>query len=149
MIQGFKTALLAAVRFFSDFTPSTAFLSDIAAFEAVVIAIAIPLSFEIISRISERYNSEVISRRFWQEWAVRSLPIILMFNIVAAVGLRFFASGAPDSVGWKVSAWVVFSVFLAAASILVFKFIPRLKDYMKDPNFILDELFDEAEESLQ
>ena len=48
-----------------NFNPN--FLSDIAALEAMIVAIAIPLSFNIISMISEKYQSEVISKRYAQE----------------------------------------------------------------------------------
>jgi len=71
----------------SKFNFDSNFLSDIAAFEAVIVAIAIPLSFNIVSVISEKYKSEVISKRYTQEWSVKLLPIFLIFNIAIAITL--------------------------------------------------------------
>lgn len=99
--------------------PNINFLSDVIAFEAAVVAIAIPLSFEIISRISERYQSQVITKRFNQELEVRVLPLILIFNIVIAVTLKFLIIGEPTSGVWKVLAWLVFVAFLFASIMLI------------------------------
>jgi hypothetical protein len=141
--------ILSIIAFLSDFAPNPTFLSDIAAFEAVVIAIAIPLSLEIVSRISERYESEVISRRFLDHWSIKWLPILLIGNIIIAVVLRFFSSGDPKTSLWKVVAWITLFAFLIMAGILLFGFIPTLKRYMTGIDFILEDLFDEAETLLQ
>jgi len=132
-----------------DFTPSSAFLSDVAAFEAVVIAVAMPLSFEIVSRISERYQSEVISRKFMQHWIIRFLPIFLIINIILAVALRFFVKSNATSLTWKILAWTAFGGFVTIAVIFIFGFIPRLRRYMTDSDAVLEELFDEADKSLK
>lgn len=129
----------------TNFTPTPNFLSDIAAFEAVVIGLAIPLSFEIISRISERYQSEVITKRFLQDWEIRWLPIFLIVNIIIAISLRFFIPENFTYSLWKILAWLTFVGFLFIASIFLFKFLPKLKRYMTDTDFILNELFNEAE----
>jgi len=127
-----------------NFNPEPKFLSDIAAIEAVVIAIAIPLSFEIISRISERYQSEVISNRFAQSWTVIWLPRFLILNIILVVSLKFFINDNPSSGLWRCSAWITFAGFLFIA-ITFWKFILRLKHYMTDTRFTLKELYNEAE----
>lgn len=130
--------------FLRAFNPDPTFLSDVAAVEAVVIAIAIPLSFEIISRISERYQSEVISNRFAQSWTVIWLPRFLILNIILAVSLRFFINDNPSSGLWKYLAWVTFVGFLLIA-VTFLKFILRLSHYMTDTRFTLEELYNEAE----
>lgn len=131
-----------------SFTPTPNFLSDVAAFESVVIAIAVPLSFEIVSRISERYQSEVISKQFLQEWEIKWLPRFLMVNIVLAIALRFFVQNNPSSVEWRIFAWITFAVFLSIATIFL-SFIEKLKRYMIDTELILEELYDEAEKFLE
>lgn len=136
----FLNTLKKIVLSFSSFTPTPNFLSDVAAFEAVIIALAIPLSFEIVSRISERYKSEVITKKFIQEWEIKWLPIFL----VLAVTLRFFINDNPNSALWKVLAWTTFAGFLFVA-IILFKFLAGLKLYMTDTESILNKLFDEAE----
>jgi len=133
------------LKFIINFTPTQNFLSDIAAFEAVVIGLAIPLSFEIVSRISERYQSEVITKKFLQNWEIKLLPIFLILNIISAIALRFFVPDNPVGTTWKISAWITFTGFLFIAGIFLFKFLPKLKHYMTDTDFILNNLFNEAE----
>jgi len=133
---------------FLNFTPAPNFLADVAAFEAVVIALAIPLSFEIVSRISERYQSEVISKRFIHEWEIKWLPRFLIANIILAVTLRFFVDSEPTSTIWKIFAWITFGGFLFIAIILL-KFFAKLKWYMTDTEFVLNKLYDEAEKLLK
>lgn len=161
-ILGYNNIGLKDLNFFKNFlsnsgnsissilsiTPTPDFLSDIAAFEAVVIALAVPLSFEIVSRISERYQSEVITKQFIQEWEIKWLPGFLIINIFLAIGLRFFVQGEPSSGAWKILAWITFVSFLVIAMIL-FKFITKLKSYMTDTEFILKRLYDEAEKLLK
>lgn len=139
----------STITFFSNFSPTPDFLSDIAAFEAVVIALAIPLSFEIVSRISERYQSEVISRKFIQNWSIKLLPIFLIFNMIFSISLRFFINSNTTSIIWKLLAWITFAGFLIIAVIFLFGFIPKLKRYMTDSDYVLEELFNEAEKSLK
>jgi len=143
-----RETIILVYNSFITFTPTPNFLSSIAGFEAVIIAFAIPLSFEIVSRISERYQSEVISKRFIQDWIINWLPIILIANIVLAVSLRFFVQTSPSAIIWKVFAWITFIGFIFVAFIL-FKFLGRLKRYITDTEFVLRELFDEAERLLK
>jgi hypothetical protein len=133
----------------SKFNFDSNFLSDIAAFEAVIVAIAIPLSFNIVSVISEKYQSEVISKRYTQEWSVRFLPIFLIFNIAIAITLRLFDKQSSVLITWKIFTLAAFILFIIITLILLIKFIPRLRGYMEGPKFILSELFDEAENLLR
>jgi uncharacterized membrane protein len=125
-------------------TPNINFLSDVIAFEAAVVAIAIPLSFEIISRISERYQSQVITKKFNQEWEIKALPFIFIINIIIAVGLKFFLSDHPTSNFWKFAAWLVLILFLVA-SIIFCLFIPKLRRYITNTEFLLNNIFVDAE----
>ena len=137
------------LNFLLNHTPTASFLSDIAMFEGVILALAIPLSFEIISRISERYQSEVITKKFFDvEWTVKWLPVFLIVNIIFAVALRFFVSDTLTSLVWRLFAWVTFAGFLFVAMIFLI-FLKRLKRYISEPEFILDELFDEAKKLLE
>lgn len=122
--------------------PNINFLSDVIAFEAAVVAIAIPLSLEIISRISERYQSQVLTKKFNQELEVRVLPLILTATIIIAVSLKFF--GDSTSGIWKVLAWLVFVGFLST-SVMLFIFSIKLRRYITNTEFLLGKLFGDAE----
>lgn len=131
--------------FLKAFNPSPTFLSNIAAIEAVIIAIAIPLSLEIVSKISERYQSEIISKKFFQSCTVALLLKLLVLNIIVAVSLIFFVAENPSSVLWKNLAWITFFLFLFIVLFFTFVFIPRVMRYMRDTKFILKELFNDTE----
>lgn len=148
--EGIKILYSICIKFFTNHipTPTPDFLSDVAAFEAAVIALAIPLSLEMVSRISERYQSEVITKKFLQEWENKWLPILLIANIIVAVSLRFFVDDKPTSDIWKILSWLTFAGFLFITVVLI-KFFILLKKYITDMEFILKELLNEAEELLK
>jgi len=131
--------------FLKTFNPSPTFLSNIAAIDAVIIAIAIPLSLEIVSKISERYQSEIISKNFFQSYTVTLLPKLLVLNIIVAISLIFFIKENPSFMLWKSLAWITFILFLFIVLFFTFVFIPRVMRYMRDTKFILKELFNDTE----
>jgi len=131
--------------FLKAFNPSPTFLSNIAAIDAVIIAIAIPLSLEIVSKISERYQSEIISKKFFQSYTVTLLPKLLVLNIIVAISLTFFIKENPSFMLWKSLAWITFILFLFIVLFFTFVFIPRVMRYMRDTKFILKELFNDTE----
>lgn len=138
----FQGELESFTSYFFDFVPDPSFLSDIAAFEAVIIGLAIPLSRDIISRISERYNSDTISNRFDREWEVTWLPILLMINISLAIVLRFFWPDNPSSIIWMILAWIIIVSFILIA-IIFMRFTLKLKKY-SNTDIILEELYEES-----
>lgn len=142
------TIFLWIIEKITAFNPEVDFLSDVATIEAVVIALAVPLSFEIVSRISERYQSDIITNQFLHEREVKWLPYLLIGNILLAVTLRFFVDSTPVSVLWKVFAWLTFLGFLFVATMLC-RFFWLLNRYMSSAHFILNRLFNEAEELLE
>jgi hypothetical protein len=148
LIFNYLTALVSSALNFLQFSPNVNFLSDVAAFEAAIIALAIPLSFEIVSRISERYKSDVVSRKFDQERINKALPLVLVINIALAIGLRFHEGENPTSMAWKFFAWLAFLGFLFVAYLLL-KFISVLKVYMSSTEGVIEKLFKDAEDSIQ
>ena len=132
---------------FFDRSISTEFLSDVAAFEAAIIAFLIPLSLEMVSRISERYQSEVVLRPFEDEWENRVLLRLLLANVLVALTMRFFLDDTHITGWWKPAAWIVFLVFLLTA-LTIYRFIAKLKKYMTDTQFLIDKLFKDASKAV-
>ena len=130
-----------------DFSPDIKFLSDVAAFEAAIIAFLIPLSIEIVSKLSERYQSAVIVQSFQNSFENRNLYKMLLINIGFAIFLRFLPASNSDDLFWKISSWVIF-IFFLYITIAVYKVIKRIKTYMSDPQVVIDILFREAENVL-
>lgn len=124
---------------FSSFTPDIAFLSDVIAFQGAVIAIAYPLSLEIVSRISERYSSNVITRKFSNEWSVRILPYLLIANVIIAVSLKFFYAGGLSLLLPKTLAWLTITIFLLSTILLII-FFNTIRDYAINSKYLIDQL---------
>jgi len=129
-------------------TPNPTFLSDVAAFEALVIAFLVPLSIEIISKISERYNSNVITRSFYNTWENKILPPFILINIVAAIVLGFFVQDDVNSVLWKMLAWIVLFVFIYIA-FASWRVINRIKIFMSDTKFVIGQLYEDFKRSIE
>ncbi|PIR88863.1 MAG: hypothetical protein COU07_04140 [Candidatus Harrisonbacteria bacterium CG10_big_fil_rev_8_21_14_0_10_40_38] len=136
------------LSWFGRITPNPTFLSDVAAFEAAIIAFLVPLSIEIISKISERYNSDVITRSFNNTWENKILPPFLLINIVAAILLRFFVQDDINSVVWKILAWIVLLVFIYIA-FAIWRIINRIKTFMSDTKSVISQLYEDVEKSIE
>lgn len=136
-------------EWFLRFHPSPDFLSDIAAFEAAVIAFLIPLSIEIISKVSERYESEITTEVFEKRPSNRLLPYLLMFNILLAVVLRFFVNtqnGSSHLV--MIASWVTLIFFIIIA-FMILQVIRNIKKFMTNKKFIIQELINDAKKSIE
>lgn len=135
------------INWIITFTPKIDFISDIIAVQGGVIAIALPLSIDIISRISERYQSGVITKKFNQRWVIKLLPILSITDIIIGINLKFFVQNDLIDGYWKVLAWFTFVIFLISIGVL-FLFFETLRRYITDTNFLLEELLKDMEESL-
>ncbi|MBD2664256.1 hypothetical protein B6N60_01203 [Richelia sinica FACHB-800] len=142
-----KNWLIQVSSFFMSFSPSLGFVSDVIAYQAAIIAIAIPLSLEIISRISERYQSGVITKEFNRQWQLKVLLVLVIANALSGVTLKFFVDSKIDA-GWKILAWLIFLLFLVT-NILLFAFFNMLRQYATKTKFLLDRLFDDLNQVLR
>jgi len=120
-----------------NISPNPTFLSDVAAFEAVFIAFLVPLSIDIISKISERYNSEVIIRTFENRRENKILPPFPLINTIIAIVLRFFVESGVDSLYWKIAAWLILIVFIST-SIVIWRVTICIKTFISDTKAIVD-----------
>jgi len=120
---------------------NTSFLSDTAAFQAVIIALLIPLSIEIISKISERYKSDVITKSFTKSLENKIFPYILLFNIALTISLKMFIND-KEAVG-SIIRIIVFVVYggLIFSIYLTWKYIRHVKKYMTNINEVLNALY--------
>jgi len=134
---------------FLKFHPNPDFLSDIAAFEAAVIAFLIPLSIEIVSKVSERYESEITIRVFEERLSNRFLPHFLMVNIGLAILLRFLINSTNgNSAFFVVSSWIILFFFICIA-VMIFLVIKNIKKFVTNKHFIIEELINDAKKSIK
>lgn len=118
------------------------------AFEAAIIAFLIPLSIEIISKISERYNSDVIIRTFENSWENKILPHFLLVNIGIAIILRFLHQGHKILPTEKILDWTVLMMFIFIA-FAILRVIKRTKSFISNTKYILNQLYENIENSLK
>lgn len=137
------------IKKFCEISPSKSFLSDIAAFEATIIAFLVPLSIEIVSKLSERYKSDVINRTFEDSLENKILPYFLILNIVAVILLQFFINeDATNSPIYKICSWLILVGFIYAA-FAILKVIRRIKKFMSNIQYVIDKLFNEIEKAFE
>lgn len=128
--------------------PAIDFLTDAVAVEATLLGLTIPLSFEIISRISERYESDVVTRQFVSEPIVRWMPHCLVANIGLAIVMKFMKSpGQHGGFEWRLVSWFGLLGFIFTTWML-FRFLSTLKKYIVNRQFVVDSLLNEARKSL-
>lgn len=133
---------------FNAFSPSLGFASDVMAYQAAIIAIAIPVSLVIISQISERYQSGAITREFNRQWQLRVLLCLVIIDAVLVVTYKFFVVGdRVGDLGWKLVAWLIFLLFITT-NIVLFAFFNTLRRYTTKTQFLLDRLFDDVQRVL-
>ena len=135
------------VSTFFDRSISRDFLSDVALFDTAIIAFLIPLSLDMILKISERYQSEVVLRPFENEWENRILLWCLLLNVFVALAMRFLIDDAHLQGWWKVLAWILFVVF-GFIAYTIYSFMGKLKEYMSDTEFLMRKLFDDASRAI-
>jgi hypothetical protein len=133
-----------ALKMVLTYTPSPEFLSDIAAVEGVILGLLVPVSFDIVARLSERYNSGSVTAPFQKQVPVRLLSVVLVVNIVLALLLRYFGTDILCVPIWRASALLLLVMFILIA-ILVLRVINKIRLFLTKPDFLLDTFFKEGE----
>jgi hypothetical protein len=118
-------------------------LSDVAVFDIGIIALWISVSIDVVARISERYDSDVIANSFENRWENQCLPIVLLVSLLITVILKIF----PDCKFEQTKNILYFiDILLFFFSCIVFwKSIKILRKYTSNTENILRELIDNAE----
>lgn len=135
-------------HFFSGIKPASDFLVDIATIEGVLITIALPLSFEMVARIADRYNADVVVRSYSKELVNRCLMGYLMINVAIVIFLSMvdgkIAQMSKSAWQWKIVSWIIFAAFVSGLG-LFFYFIRVLNRYVTNPEYLTEKLANEAE----
>ncbi|MCK4655294.1 MAG: hypothetical protein KAU01_12705 [Candidatus Cloacimonetes bacterium] len=137
------------ISWFEKFSPNLRAFALIITFEAAVVAILIPLSLEMISKISERYKSKVITNLFIKHRVIKFLPLLLITNIITAISLKFFVNKElllPVFV--KIIVLFIYILFIIIALNLL-SFIKILKKYITQDDFIIKKFFEEIDDAIK
>lgn len=138
------------VSWASNFGASRDFFIQVLTFEGIILTIAVPLSLDMVSRVSERYQSSVVTRRFRSKYPVIFLPSVLLFKVTALIITLFFAPETSLVGAWKALSWLTLASFLAVV-FLIIGYYRVLHRYMSEESsqIILQDLFNNASKALQ
>lgn len=128
------------LSFFSDFQPERAFLSDIAAFEAVLIGVSLPISLQVVTWTVDRYRDHELAKFFIKERLYKLQFFLMLFNILLVIVLRF------KDVSYLPILW--FAVIWLIGNVVSFYFFIRLVEkYVTSTDKILvKKLRDQVED---
>lgn len=126
----FRNELTTLASSFFDFAPDPSFLSDIAAFEGVLIGVATPIALQVVSRTADRYNDNEIARFFTNEILYRCQYFLLLPNIAIAISLRFFEIDNSLILG-TILIWLLINI------VVFYKFIKLVEQYVTNTDEIV------------
>lgn len=131
----------------SDFLPNINFLTDVIAFEATAFALIIPLTIDILFRISERYDSDVIPKLFMKN--IKFHVWVIAISIALNVSLRFkMEEPVPNTIFWKIGAWVIYLSFIFVSWVLV-RYLIRFINFASDTKYVKEQLLKDAKKSIR
>ena len=133
-------------NFLTVIDPGTAFLVVLVSFEAVIVSFLIPLTFDVTSKISDRYSSDVVSKAFYDFRPIKILPAILITHIAIIVTILFFKNDEPSSVAYRISSWFIF-VTATYIMWLVYKVLTRIRKYLVNTNALMEIFYEEIKRS--
>ena len=125
-----RAELTTLASSFFNFVPDPSFLSDIAAFEGVLIGVATPIALQVVSRTADRYNDNEIARIFTDEILYRCQYFLLLPNIAIAISLRFFDIDNSLILG-AILIWLLINI------VVFYKFIKLVEQYVTNTDEIV------------
>ena len=128
--------------------PNANFLGLVVGFEGALLAVAIPLSFSMVSNISEKFESDLITERFFNRFEIRIFPALLVAAIVLSAVLAFVDVAFYTNPLWKAGSWIAMGLFLVICIVFA-HFINTVRRYIADVQNIIEELLDDAEKAIK
>lgn len=131
---------------FLHYCPRPEFLADIVTFEGVMVAVAMPLGYEIVTRISERYESDVISKQFAKSIYPKMLLLWPLSNLLLCIILQFSYVGKCTI--WGYATWLALISFLPPVCLFI-RFVHTVYKYTTQTEYILKEFFNVMDQTLR
>ncbi|MGB2926056.1 MAG: hypothetical protein WBB82_12200 [Limnothrix sp.] len=123
--------------------PDIDFISNVIAFQVAVISIVIPLSLEVISRVSERYKSGMVTREFKKQREFYTLVSSAIASLISSLIFRFIfttSTNPSDLDKFAYITWSYSNLCLALITIIfLVRFFVLLAKYISETIFLLSE----------
>lgn len=126
---------------------NTEFLVAIIAYETAMIAFLVPLSVEIVSKLSERYSSGVIISAYENGFVNRIFPSVIIFIICVSM-LLILSNGQYQMLWWK-HIFIATIVLFLISLLLTFAIMRRMAKFMKDSEMIVKFLAERARNAVK
>ncbi len=127
--------------------PQQDFIKDIFLAYITILSFGIPLSFEIVSRISERFESDIIYDLYSKNEKVNILSVALIINVFLLILLEFCLK-IHKGPCWEIFAWFFFCSFIFI-TIYSIKVVYLLNRMTRNTEALLDMLFEDVENALK
>ena len=118
------------INFIINLEPTPDFLSDIAAFEGILIGVSIPISLQVVTWVVDRYSDQEIAQFFIKEPLYRSQYLLFLPSIIIAILLRFL-NISNSLILWLIFFWLVINIFI------FYKFIRLVEQYATNTDKLL------------
>lgn len=129
------------------FTIGENFISEIVAFEVGVLAILIPVSLDIVTRVADRYKSDLIAKKILKRFEFKGLPYLLLTSILTTVFFELRKYNSDNSGLLEFChLFLIISLFIASI-IYTWRLVMLVRKYTGTTSeTLLDELFRHAEQ---
>jgi len=118
------------INFIINLEPTPDFLSDIAAFEGILIGVSIPISLQVVTWVVDRYSDQEIAQFFIKEPLYRSQYLLFLPSIIIAILLRFL-NISNSLILLLIFFWMVINIFI------FYKFIRLVEQYAANTDKLL------------
>jgi len=122
------------IQLFERLSIKNDFLSDVAAFEGIIIGLSIPISLQVVSWIADRYEDNEISQVFIKEPLYKWQFYLIMPNIAISILLRLFNVEKPIILV-LIYLWFLINIFI------FYKFIKLVEQYTTNTDKVLIKIF--------
>ena len=134
--------------YFVALVPDPLFLLVAAGFQGVVMAIFVPVSLDIISKTSAKYDSDVIVRLYKKNFINRVFPYFLLTSTIGMIVTRFFLT--PEM---AVSVWGKAIMWSLLGSLIIITYmigylIYRMERFVSDDTAPLRILYVDLNKSI-
>ncbi len=142
-----EDCLCHIIRKLLSIDPNHDFIVITASLVISILAFLIPLSISIISKVSERYRSDVLSDIFKQKWFNKIAIYLLAFEIFLII-LSQFAGKSIPILYLKIIDWFILllSFFILYITIMIIKEIIK---FISDNRYVINELAKNIEEIIE
>lgn len=138
---GLPNSVVTFIKEFMDAKPQLQFVSDLAAFIGVILAIAVPLGIDIVQKVSQFYaGSRTIRERLQNEWQMQWMVPVYLVTVLLALTARFFFLDATTHPEFQRAVNYVLLLLLFLGLIIFAWYLNRLYLYVLDQKGLKQEI---------